>query len=280
MEIFIHCLMFVFGACFGSFLCCQARRLKLREDKKPKLGARSVCPHCLHQLKWYENLPIISWLVQKGKCRHCHRKIGVAEIISELATGLAFLFVSTAFSRASLSTGFTPFGLFQANTISPLSYAILVATILLVLFLIFLSIYDGLYGELPTFALVTSAVVALVVVILRLVTDGFAMPRIIDTLLAIAVLGGTYLVLYLVSKGKWVGDGDWILGSIIAAVLGTPMLALIVLFLSNFAACIITLPLVKKTKNHKIYFGPFLVLAYIVTLFIASTGVMDYLVSL
>lgn len=280
--------MFLFGACFGSFLCCQARRLHLKATGEPKLGARSVCPSCRHQLKWYENLPIISWTIQKGKCRHCHKKIGAAEIISELAAGLAFLLVSVAFVTASPNPTSTIFGAFPTDATpnlvfgsgDVLNYLILVFTLLLVLVFIFLSIYDGLYGELPTFALIIAASLATIIVVLRLATVGFAASYLIDTLIAVAVLGGLYLVLYLVSKGKWVGDGDWILGSIIAAALGAPLLAFVVLFLSNLAACLAALPTIKQAKTHKIYFGPFLVFAYVITLLIASTGVIDYFVSL
>ena len=283
----IHCLMFIFGACFGSFLCCQARRLHLKETGKPKLGARSVCPQCLHQLAWYENIPLISWLIQKGKCRNCHAKIGIAEILSEFTAGLAFVFISVAFVQASIGIQLTPFGLFPVDagpTIfgagSVFNYLIFALTILLTLALIFLSIYDGLYGKLPTFALIISALITAAIVVLRLVTVNFATQDILDTILAIAVLGGIYLSLYLISKGKWVGDGDWLLGSVIAAALGTPWLALIVLFLSNFAACLVSLPVIKKNKNHKIYFGPFLVFAYVVTLLLSCMGIMNYLVSL
>ena len=59
--------LFILGACFGSFLCCQARRLRIKDKhgKKSvkKLGSRSVCLHCKAKLKWYDNIPIISWLI-------------------------------------------------------------------------------------------------------------------------------------------------------------------------------------------------------------------------
>ena len=86
--------MFILGACFGSFLCCQARRLRLKEGKKPKskkLPARSICLSCGYQLKWYDNLPIFSWLLLRGKCRKCRQKIGILEVLSELGLALAFL---------------------------------------------------------------------------------------------------------------------------------------------------------------------------------------------
>ena len=92
---------------------------------------------------------------------------------------------------------------------------------------------------------------------------------------AIFILGGVYLLLHLVSKGKWVGDGDWILGAIIAAVLGTPWLALVALFIANFSACLIMYPIVRKQKSHTIYFGPFLVFAFILTFILSNYGIIN-----
>lgn len=268
--VLIYILVFIIGACLGSFLCCQARRLRLKEKKKPSLGRRSVCPHCKHQLKWYENLPIISWLLQRGKCRKCGKKIGAAEILAELATGLAFL-------------GFTSGFIYNSGVPSLWSisiWAVYITTLLLILSLIFLSIYDGLYGELPCLCLTFSGICAIIIVILKLwsffsVAENFSWQPILDHLFAVLILGGIYLVLYLVSKGKWVGDGDWILGTIIALVLGTPWLALVTLFIANFSACLVMYPKVRKRKNHTIYFGPFLVFAFILTLIISSYGIIN-----
>lgn len=260
MRVVFSILMFVFGACFGSFLCCQARRLRRQETKKKPLGSRSVCPHCKKRLKWYENLPIISWLIQNGECNYCHRKIGSAEIISEISTAIGLCLLSTTFDPLAAT---------------PLALVTFLTTILLALTLIFLAIYDGLYGELPTVFLVIASLFSLTLVIFNLVTVSFSVKAIIDVAIAVLILGGLYLFLYLISKGKWVGDGDWILSSIIAAALGTPWLALIALFVANFSATIFALPTIKRNKSHKIFFGPFLVLAYILTQVLSNYGIIN-----
>ena len=249
MQIAFSIVMLIFGAVFGSFLCCQAQRLHLRETRHKSLGARSVCLYCHHQLKWYENLPIISWLMQGGKCRHCGRKIGTLELISEVAIATAFLALSTTISITSATA---------------LEWATFAVITLLTLCLGFLAIYDGKWGELPTFMLIISGVLALAVALLRIVPD-FSVDKLISTLLAVLILGGIYLALYLISHGRWVGDGDWILGTVIALTLGTPWLAAIVLFLANFSACLVMYPLVRRRQSRKIYFGPFLVFAFLVT---------------
>ena len=240
MQIAFLVLMFILGAVFGSFLCCQARRLE-----KPKLPRRSVCLHCKKQLKWYDNIPIISWCVLRGKCRYCHKKIGILEIISELASVVAFVAIATTINveTAELLT-WLEFGAVMLFTIS----------------LIFLAIYDGMSGELPTFVLAIAAILAVTAIAIPLSTNFNAMP-----FAAAGLFGGIYLLLYFISKGKWVGDGDWILAAMIGLVLGHPWLAMIALFIANFSACLIMLPFVKKSKNHQIYFGPFLVLAFVIT---------------
>ena len=154
MQILFFIILFILGACFGSFLCCQARRLHLKstKGKSKKLSSRSVCLNCGYQLKWYDNIPVFSWLFLRGKCRKCKQKIGFAEILSELGLGLAFLALGTTIDPV---------------TASILEWAILLATLILTIILAFLAIYDGLYGELPTTYLTISIVCAIIVLCLK-----------------------------------------------------------------------------------------------------------------
>ena len=258
MEVVFLIILFVLGACLGSFLCCQARRLHLKATKQGNrnLGSRSVCLHCHYQLKWYDNLPIVSWLFLRGKCRKCRTKIGLAEIISELGLALGFLALGTTINLSA----------------NPLAWAIFIVTLLLTTILTFLAIYDGLYGELPTKYLGIAIVFAVISLSLQhaqiLITTGFAPELIYQPILSVLILGGLYLVLYLISRGKWVGDGDWLLATAIGIALGHPWLALITLFIANLLACLCALPNLKKTR--KIYLGPFLVIAFVITLTFAD----------
>lgn len=256
MQIGLTILLFIIGTCFGSFLCCQARRLHLKGKKgSKKLGSRSVCLHCGYQLKWYDNIPILSWLFLRGKCRKCHRKIGYAEIFSELGMGLTFLALGTTVNF---------------NSATPLAWVIFACTLVLMLPLGFLAIYDGIYGELPVKYLYISIVISAVIMILKIITSLTAAPlsvtTILDPLGSAAVLGGLYFVLYQVSKGKWVGDGDWLLGLALGFALSSTWLALITLFIANLLACLIMAPITIRNKHKKIYFGPFLVIAFVITL--------------
>ena len=263
-RIIFSCFMFVLGAALGSFLCCQARRLRLREQGRSSPGPRSVCLHCHKKLAWYENLPLISWLVQRGKCKKCGKRIGLAEFLSELGSGLAFTLISFNFDLAALVTPSPEAPIF----LTILSVATFIFTLILTALLIFLAIYDGLYGELPLLILTLSIICAIIVAIGHLAqifsVSGFTPMPIYETLGSAAILGGTYLLLYLASKGKWVGSGDWLLGTSIGLALMSPWLSLLTLFLSNLLATLIMLPAAKRKQSHTIYFGPFLVAAYII----------------
>ena len=81
-------LIFIFGLCFGSFLLVVGLRVPKHQDI---IFSRSICDECHHQLKWYNLIPIFSYLFQKGQCSYCHKKIAPINLIMELATGILFL---------------------------------------------------------------------------------------------------------------------------------------------------------------------------------------------
>ncbi len=267
MSVVFLIFLFILGACFGSFLCCTARRLRHREQGKKPLGSRSVCLSCKHQLAWYDNLPLISWLTLGGRCRYCHAPIGPAEFLSELFSALTFLLLGftfipilTATPLASDPLTFAATTNFATLTTSAPAFTIplLITLFLLVLTLLFLAIYDALYGELPTLALTISIICAIILLTLRvwasfsvasLTLENFILPL----LAAILILPGLYYALYKFSRGNWVGDGDWLLALAIALALADPFLALLVLFFANFLACLYALPhllrLPKKSRK-------------------------------
>lgn len=90
MELFICLYVFIIGTIFASFINVYVTRTL---DGESIVMPGSHCTNCGHMLKWYELIPIISYLVQGGKCRKCHAKIGVDSLIIEIVTGLLFLVV-------------------------------------------------------------------------------------------------------------------------------------------------------------------------------------------
>lgn len=254
MQVVFLVFMFLIGAAMGSFLACQVWRLRCHDLKRKDLGPRSICLHCRKQLKWYDNIPIFSWIFLRGKCRYCGKKIGLMEILAEVLMGLAFLGYG-----ANCDLGMNWQG-----------WIVFVLMLLFILSLGFLALYDGMFGELPCFMLITTGALAVLIFVLKNVFSGFSVDILWGSLGAIGILGGLYFMLYYLSGGELVGDGDWILGAIIGLILGDVWLALIELFLSNFLGLIIMLPFVKGKRKAKIYFGPFLVIAFLVILIFAD----------
>lgn len=239
-TIFLYIGAFFLGSIFGSFACCQAWRIHEKQAGK-KLGKRSVCMHCKKQLSWLENIPILSWLFLRGKCSKCHKKIGYAEILSEIGLGLVFLAIAYRFGL-SLETLI----LFPAFVI----YWVII-------------VYDAKWGELPVPLMLVEIPLA---VAFQFIVKGDFVYAAIGT----GLLSGLYYLLYFFSKEKAVGGGDWILCISIAIFLGHWQLAIMELFLSNFAATLAAVPQIFKKKKGPIPFGPFLVLSMLVILFFSD----------
>ena len=253
--------VFVFlGACFGSFACCQAWRIRYKEEKKKDLGKRSVCLHCGKQLVWYENIPIVSWILQKGKCRKCGKRIGTAEIWSELAGAFVF--------------GFLGWNLWRVGEFDWLSVVKFTTLLITVVGFLILGIYDAKWQELPTFLLwfviICGAAYGCLGILGIIIGDGGEgislagkgselLNYLLNIGMSVGILGGIYYLLYFFSKEKLVGGGDSMLGVAIGLVVGNWWLAIWVLFIANFVGVIVMLPLKKK----QIAFGPFLIGAFV-----------------
>lgn len=240
MSIFFFLSLFLLGSIFGSFACCQAWRIYYKNHHKSSLGPRSVCLSCKHQLSWFDNLPLWSWLSLKGRCRYCGKPIGYAEIVSELGLGLAFL-----------SAGF----IFQDQ------WLLLALHLILLFILTILTIYDAKWHELPTILLILAVILGLAIAILN-------QPPLISLLPGILLSSGTYLILYLISREQWVGGGDWLLALALALALSNWWLCLFMMLVANALASIINLPLLfKKPKSARHFpLGPFLIIAFVVVL--------------
>ena len=244
--------LFILGAVLGSFACCQAHRIKNHDRTK-----HSHCAHCPYQLKWYDNIPLISWLALKGNCRKCHRPIGPWEPLSELFLGLAFV-ITFIFWPVSIGLG------------TWIGIALFGVFLLLLTGLAILFIYDARWGELPIKLLTFSSICAIIFLILQqwsLFSIGQFSFTIFPNLLgALLILPVFYFLLYKASREQWIGGGDWLLCLPLALILSNFWLAFFCLFLANLLGTLASIPtLLKRQKHSKIHFGPFLILAFLIT---------------
>lgn len=244
--------MCVLGAILGSFACCQARRLHAKE-KGAKIASKwSICESCHKRLKWHENIPIFSWLFLRGRCRKCHQKIGLAEFFAELGLAAALLALGFKF-WPSISNFDSPF---------PFIHLILLVAIFTTMTICF--VYDALWGSFPSFVLYI--LLALSAVFLAFEYISGTKIETISLLAGIGILPGIYYLLYFFSKEKLVGSGDWLLCLSLALILHNFWFCFFVLFLSNFLAVLVQLPvtIISKKKSHQFPFGPFLIIAFLV----------------
>jgi len=228
--------IFILGLLIGSFLNVVICRL---ESKEPILFSRSRCPKCGALLKWPDLIPLLSFILTRGKCRYCHKKISLQYPLVELATGLLFLLI------------FNQFSIF--NFIN-LFYYLLITCLLLVIF-----VYDLKHYLIPDKIIYPA-------IIICLLNLGAQLPfwesysQIYNPLLSAIFASGFFLSLVLVSRGKWLGLGDVKLAVLMGLVLGWPNI-LLALFLAFMSGAIVGLSLIaagKKTIKSQIPFGPFL----------------------
>lgn len=286
MELMVSIALAVVGAALGSFGGATLWRLRARQlardrkDKQPynhkefnkledlsktKLSKdRSRCLHCGHILKWYELIPIVSWVIQGGKCRHCHKPIGWFELLIEV--GLAAFFV--------VSYIFWPFVLDDPLEISRFVIWLAAGVVLAILFA-----YDAKWFLLPDKLTIILAVLGAGTVTIAAIQSGNPIGSLLSAVGAIGILSGLYLVLYGVSKGKWIGFGDVKLGLGLALLLVDWQLALVALFLANLIGCLIVIPLLatgRLKRSAHVPFGPLLIIGTILAQFVGPALLMFY----
>ena len=81
-------LAFLVGLLIGSFLNVCIYRLP--RDLSVVMPSRSFCPECEKTIAWYDNIPVVSYFVLRGRCRHCEKRIPLRYLLVELSTGAAF----------------------------------------------------------------------------------------------------------------------------------------------------------------------------------------------
>ena len=89
---------FLFGLLFGSFLNVCISRIPRGESI---IHPRSRCPQCGAAIRWYDNIPVLSWLILRGRCRDCHESIPWRYPAVEIAVGLWFLYIARAIRSAT-----------------------------------------------------------------------------------------------------------------------------------------------------------------------------------
>ena len=233
-QIFEVSVIAVFGLLIGSFLNAVIHRVP---RKQSIVSPGSQCPSCGYALRWYDNIPVLSYVLLGGRCRKCRKPISIRYPIVELITAAVFVAHYFVF-------GWTPL----------LAVRLLFAASLVALFAI-----DLEHHLLPD-------VITLPGIVIGLVASLFLPPGIVEALIGMLIGGG---VLWLIGEAYFrysgeegMGGGDVKMLAMIGAFLGWK-LVLVTLVLSSVAGSVLGLAIIavkRGSMKHALPFGTFLAL--------------------
>ncbi len=249
----IFILVFAVGLSIGSFLNVLIYRLP--RDKKFVMG-RSYCPSCQKPIKFYDNIPVLSYLILAGKCRVCKSRISWRYPLVELLNGLAYLFF---FFQYAVSYNFLIFALLSSA--------------LIVIFFV-----DIDFQIIPDSITLPGMILGLAV---SLLPEGIG---ILSSLIGLLVGGG---VLYLIAiLGDWLfkkdsmGGGDIKMTAMLGTVLGWQKVVLIFFTgaVIGLLASIVMMIVSKNIRSTRVIpFGPFLAAAAMIAIIYGDRIISYYL---
>jgi len=240
----LYTIIFIFGLMVGSFLNAVIYRLKTGESI---LFERSHCPECGHVLSWHELIPLVSFVVQRGRCLGCRKSISLQYPLVEIATGGIFLLIFLA-SR----------GLTQGDNFINFLYLGIIASFLIIIF-----VYDLKHYIIPDKIIYPAILVSSIWYLV------FGMFPDLNAIYSAVGASAFFAIVFFASRGKWIGFGDVKLAFFMGLFLGWPNVAA-ALFLAFVLGGIMGMGLVaasKKTMQSQVPFGPFLVTGTFLALF-------------
>lgn len=261
-TMFTFILVFILGMIVGSFLNVVILRYKtgLAISK-----GRSKCFSCSKDLKWFELVPILSFVYLRGRCSSCQSRISIQYPIVELTSGILFAALFTKFEAGAFGLGF-----FAA-------YILIFST------LIVIAVYDLRHKIIPDGLVSIFIFLALVIALFNFFHNSYFLT--LNSLLNLAaglILFLPFYLLWKISDGKWIGLGDGKLAIGIGTLLGlgAGLSAIVLSFWIGavFALIILFFQHVMQNKGlskgasrltikSELPFAPFLILGTIIVFF-------------
>ncbi len=240
MTLWYTFLAFVFGLIIGSFLSMLLPRLHFGE--KGIVSGRSHCPHCKKDLRPIDLIPLLSYLILRGRCHFCKKPISAWYPITELCSALSFALLYYQVQNTEL-------------------FLFLIPHFFVLLFIFF---YDLRYKEIHDFIMLPAIVYAF-----------FANLWIGDPTSALmggAVGAGFFALQFLISRGRWIGSGDIRIGAFMGLMLGWPMtlLAILLSYIVGSLVSIYLLATKQASAKTAIPLGPFLVAGTVLVFFLGD----------
>lgn len=246
-----YVIVFIFGTFIGSFL----NVLILRHNTGKTLLGRSGCMSCRKQLNWTELIPVLSFLLQRGRCRKCRSTLSRQYPFVELATGALFLLAFLI-----------------SETIPEILFHSLLFSVLLII-----TVYDLKHKIIPDRYVWIFIILAFLSLFINFTAPSFVAPAFIEVFSGL-VVAAPLLLLWLVSRGMWIGFGDLkiVLGT--GTFLGIQM-GLVALMYAFWIGALygVTVILIQKlhtvfslnkgrgtlTMKSEVPFAPFLILGFL-----------------
>ncbi len=218
------------------------------------MKGRSYCPHCKHTLSWQDLIPVLSFLFLKGKCRYCKKPISWQYPLVEIFTGIIFLLIFLfSIQLPSLSGGEEEIYLFAFDFL----YYLIISCFLIIIF-----VYDLKHYIIPDSVIYPAIIVSGIwYFVSGIFLNLYTKYEILNTIYSAFGAAAFFLLIVLISRGKWMGVGDIKLAFLMGLILGWPNI-LVALFLAFFIGAVIGIGLIvagRKKLSSEVPFGPFLV---------------------
>lgn len=256
MDYLLFFLIFILGTAIGSFLNVLIDRL----PKGQSIDGRSVCDYCSHQLPWYDLFPIVSFLLLKGKCRYCRKKISFQYPLVEFLTGVSFLLVYFHLFPL-IGDNLQLIKDFHLKIWEIIGYWIIFSSLIVIFFT------DAKYHLIPDSVQLSFFIGSLI--LLPFIASGNLFYFFVQRVFASLVVAAPIFALHFFSQGKVMGFGDVKLAFTIGFLMGIKMgfLALYLAFIIGGVVGLILILTGRKKLKSKIAFGPFLVFGILSMIF-------------
>jgi len=251
-------IVILLGLVFGSFATALSYRIPRSLDW---VSGRSKCTKCKKDISWYDNIPIISYILLNGKCRNCKGRISLRYPLIEFC--LTIVFVITYFVWIAYPQGSQVMGVYR-NTLGLLSLFFLL-TIFFLNFVILIIDYEN--------KIIPDEIVFLLLTIMSSTLLIIGDKNIYLGLVCGFSVAFFLLLINLLTKGKGMGLGDVKLAIPLGLFLGYPLTLFWILlsFILGAIVAICLLVLGKAKRKSEIAFGPFMVLSFIIVSLFGST---------
>jgi leader peptidase (prepilin peptidase)/N-methyltransferase len=256
-----YLIAFVFGAIAGSFLNVCIVRIPKHESL---VSPPSHCPQCKNPIRFYNNVPLVSYLFLLGRCRACRRRISPRYFIVELITGL---FAVALFREFGL--GFT--------------FAVSFVFVAALLVISFIDLAERIVPDVVSLPGIVAGLAVSIINWYFAFDSHSVIPSPVSSALGVLIGGGLLLSVawaYQSLTGvEGMGGGDVKLLAMIGAFLGWPSVP-IALFFASVSGSVIGLALMLKTRSdgkYAIPFAPFLCMGAVFHLFFGQTVISFYL---